>query len=52
MERFQQVLQQGAGAPPSELVDACIDDVRKFRGPAAQRDDLTLLLVRRQQVLQ
>lgn len=52
LERLQSLLQEHAGAPAAELVDACVQDVKAFRGPAAQRDDLTLLLVRRQPAVQ
>jgi len=47
VERVVHLLRQQAGHPPTELIAACLDDMRSFTDAAALSDDLTLLAIRR-----
>jgi serine phosphatase RsbU (regulator of sigma subunit) len=47
-ERLEAVLRSSAGAPGRALIDAVVADVTAFCRGAAPRDDMTLMLVRRQ----
>jgi serine phosphatase RsbU (regulator of sigma subunit) len=51
-ERFRRVLSTLAGQSARQIVDAVVADVAGFRGDAEPSDDLTLLVVRRQSVIQ
>jgi sigma-B regulation protein RsbU (phosphoserine phosphatase) len=44
-ERFLAALKRLAGKQPTELVDALMDELGKFRGKAAQADDVTVVAV-------
>ncbi len=44
-ERLENILEKTASKPLSDLPDRIIDEVKAFRGPARQTDDLTLLAV-------
>ena len=45
-EQFFDALKLLAGKPPTELVDALMDELGKFKGKAAQTDDVTMVAVR------
>jgi sigma-B regulation protein RsbU (phosphoserine phosphatase) len=36
-----------AGGPPAAVVEQCLGAIRAFRGPSAQQDDMTLMVVQR-----
>ncbi len=46
VERLVAVLQANPSLPPAGLIDAVKADIASFTGGAAQRDDLTLLMLR------
>lgn len=47
MERLLEVAQKHAGAPAEELVNVCLEDVKRFAGDGPASDDRTILVVRR-----
>jgi sigma-B regulation protein RsbU (phosphoserine phosphatase) len=47
IERLERLLGSRHGLPVSDLTQACLADLRSFRGTAAARDDLTLLALHR-----
>ena len=47
VDRVAHLARQQAGRTPSELIAACLNDLRVFAGPEAQQDDLSLLAIRR-----
>ena len=47
-ERLEAVLQDSYEASAEALIDAIVDDLVRFRGGAAQTDDVTLLVIKRQ----
>jgi sigma-B regulation protein RsbU (phosphoserine phosphatase) len=49
VERFVRLLSSAAHLPPGNLIAECLKDVTDFRAQAPLRDDLTLMVVRRNQ---
>jgi len=47
-DRVAAALRASAAATAGDLLQACLDDLTRFRGAAAPSDDLTLLAVRRE----
>ena len=47
VDRVMQLVRQQARRCPSELIAACLDDLRTFSDNSPQSDDLTLLAIQR-----
>lgn len=47
LERLLEVAQKHAGAPAEELVNVCLEDVKRFSGDGPASDDRTILVIRR-----
>lgn len=47
VDRITQLVRQQAGSRPSELITACLDDLKSFADPNLHSDDLTLLAIQR-----
>jgi len=47
VDRVTRLVRQNSGKPPADLIAACLDDLRGFRGSSERQDDLTLLVIRR-----
>jgi len=47
MSRVKSLVKRHAASRPEELLAACLADVNSFSGGAKQKDDLTLLALRR-----
>lgn len=47
VDRLAGLIAELAPCPPSAVVEQCLAAVRAFRGPSAQQDDLTLMVVQR-----
>jgi sigma-B regulation protein RsbU (phosphoserine phosphatase) len=52
VERVMQLVRQHAGRSPSDLIAACLEDLRGFVGASAYSDDLTLLSIQRRTITQ
>ena len=47
VDRITQLVRQRAGGPPTELIAACLSDVKTFADANLHADDMTLLAIRR-----
>jgi sigma-B regulation protein RsbU (phosphoserine phosphatase) len=47
-ERLSRLLEQQAPLPPQQLLNATLEDLKKFRGGAPRTDDLTIMIIRRE----
>jgi sigma-B regulation protein RsbU (phosphoserine phosphatase) len=47
VDRLKAVMQQSGGLEPRQLTAACAADVKTFSGKGPQRDDLTIMTIRR-----
>jgi sigma-B regulation protein RsbU (phosphoserine phosphatase) len=47
--RLSSLLQQQGALPPQQLLAATLEDLQKFRAGASRSDDLTIMIIRREQ---
>ncbi len=47
LERLSKLMSARAATSPQALVNACLEDLKRFRGGASKTDDLTIMAIRR-----